>query len=446
MNSASGRLLSGSTFLTETPVVLFRADNYTSLGIVRTMGRMGVQVFCVDQDPNALAMKSRYCAGRFRWDPDAMRPEDTVRFLSDVARRIGRRPVLIPTFDTRSLLVDQHREELSKWFLLPQPEPHAVTRLYSKRTMYELCVQSGVPAPATIFPTSVEQAAREGPALRFPLVVKAIDGDRLMHGTGRRLAIVSGHSELRDVYEELDEPGAGNLALQEFIPGAAGDSWVLTAYFDIYGDCRFAITGQKLRQFPIGGGSTTLGVCAPCAPIVESIIRIAKAAGYRGILDADFLYDKRDGRWKLLDVNPRPGANFRLLVDRHDLDVVRAMYLDLTGQGVPAVEPVWGRRWCLEHGDLYAFRDHAAEGSLTLGAWLRSLRGTSEFAHYASDDLWPSAVFAGRLIDDFARAVVRRLKRLLGFGRSAGSASAGRLHEARTSARNSSEVFTAAAS
>ena len=396
---------------TTTPVVVFQADGYCSLGIVRTLGRMGVRVFCISHDPDDLAMKSRYCAGRFNWDFDASRPDDSAQFLVDVARKIGQKAILLPTFDTRSLFVDQDRDLLSSWFLLPQPNPGAVSRVYSKRLMYELCKSEGVPTPETVFPDSVEQAIKDGMRLQFPLVIKAIDADRLMHRTGHRMAVVQHPSELRDVYQALDEPGTSNLALQEYIPTDGQDAWVLGAYFDTRGDCRFVITGKKLRQLPLGGGVTTLGICAPCDSMGNSIRRIARAAGYRGIIDACFLYDTRDCLWKLLDVNPRPGANFRLFVDKSGIDVVRALYLDLTGQKVPAIEPIWGRRWLVEDYDFEAVRAHARAGSLTPRAWLNSLLGASELAYFAVDDLRPSLGFALTFSGRRLRGAARRLQR-----------------------------------
>jgi hypothetical protein len=101
------------------------------------------------------------------------------------------------------------------------------------------------------------------------------------------------------------------------------------------------MTGQKLRQLPIDGGVTTLGICPPCEAMVDSICRVARAVGYHGIVDACFRYDARDGQWNLLDVNPRPGANFRLFVGKHGMDVVRALYL---GSDRPEIA---GRRTCL---------------------------------------------------------------------------------------------------
>ena len=396
---------------TTTPVVVFRADTYCALGMVRSLGRLGVPVFCVDHDPSALAMNSRYCAGRFRWDFESSPPIDSVNFLIDVAREIGQPPILLPNFDPRNLLVDQHRDLLAEWFLLPKPRPGSIPRLYNKQSLYELCKKTGVPTPESIFPESIDDVLRESPRLQFPLLIKAIDPDRLMRQTGRRMAVVRQQSELRETYRAFDMPGSNNLFLQEFIPGNQLDSWILGVYFDGRGDCRFAMTGQKLRQRPIDGGVTSLGVCAPCDVMVESTCRIARASGYQGIIDADFRYDGRDGTWKLLDVNPRTGANFRLFVDQHGLDVIRALYLDLTGHQIPTIEPHWGRRWLVEDVDFYAMRDYRAHGSFSIGAWLRSLWGVSEMAHIALDDPRPSLAFMLQCAIKLIRGAARRLRR-----------------------------------
>ncbi|MDP2736014.1 MAG: hypothetical protein Q8P12_07465 [bacterium] len=70
----------------------------------------------------------------------------------------------------------------------------------------------------------------------------------------------------------------------------------------------------------------------------------AKAIGYRGVLDIGFRFDHRDGLHKLLDVNPRIGSLFRLFTSDNGMDVVRALYLDLTVQPVIAGQALGGRR------------------------------------------------------------------------------------------------------
>ena len=107
------------------------------------------------------------------------------------------------------------------------------------------------------------------------------------------------------------------------------------------------------------------------------------------MVDLGWRYDARDGRYKLLDVNPRIGGTFRLFVASNGMDVARALYLDLTGQPVPAAAARDGRKWLVEPNDLQASLLYWREGALTPGQWLGSLRGVEEAAWFARDDLAP---------------------------------------------------------
>jgi predicted ATP-grasp superfamily ATP-dependent carboligase len=328
----------------------------------------------------------------------------------DLARKLGTKPILIPNGDHFSLLADRYADLLATAYLFPRPQPGAVARLYRKCDLYELCRETGVPTAKTFFPASLEEALGAAAHMTFPVVLKAIDPDRLARHARVRMRVIHVPSDLSGAYRALEEPGFPNLALQEFIPTDAEGSGVISAYFDGHGVCRFAITARKLRQLPIDGGVTTLAVSAPCDAMVESLSRIVTAAGYRGIVDADFCRDTRDGQWKLLDVNPRMGANFRALVDRNGLDVARALYLDLTGQDIPPVEPEWGRRWLNEKMDWGALRSHLRVGSLTYREWFRSVRSVSELAYWSWSDPGPSVRFASRVAGRRLRGLVGRLR------------------------------------
>ena len=126
---------------------------------------------------------------------------------------------------------------------------------------------------------------------------------------------------------------------------------------------------------------------------------LMRAVGYRGILDIGFRFDARDGQYKLLDVNPRIGGTFRLFVGPDGTDVLRAMYLDLTGQRVPATSLCEGRRWIVEPLDLLSSLTYLRRGDITLRGWVRSLRRVREAAWFALDDpapflaLWLGALF-----------------------------------------------------
>jgi predicted ATP-grasp superfamily ATP-dependent carboligase len=147
--------------------------------------------------------------------------------------------------------------------------------------------------------------------------------------------------------------------------------------------------------------------------------------GYRGILDIGYRYDQRDGEYKVLDVNPRIGATFRLFVGQNGIDVARALYLDLTSQPVPSTSAREGRKWMVEL-DFKSCLDYHRDGNLTVAQWLKSLRGIEEFGYLRRDDLRPVLALgrialkriAGNFVSGWKKAIAagqarRRAKAML---------------------------------
>ena len=116
--------------------------------------------------------------------------------------------------------------------------------------------------------------------------------------------------------------------LQEFIPGGPGQDWFFHGYCDAAASCRPAFTGVKERSYPAHAGLTSLGRSTPNPRLRDEITGLLSRLSYRGILDLDLRWDARDGQYKLLDFNPRLGAQFRLFRDTAGVDVAIAQYLD----------------------------------------------------------------------------------------------------------------------
>jgi predicted ATP-grasp superfamily ATP-dependent carboligase len=178
---------------------------------------------------------------------------------------------------------------------------------------------------------------------------------------------------------------------------------MFNGYFDRDSRCLVGFTGRKVRQRGPHTGPTTLGECVPNEDVADATCRLAAATGYRGIIDIGYRYDARDGSSRLLDVNPRMGGSFRLFVGQDGMDVVRALYMDLTGQSVPESAPSHGRRWIVEPFDLISSAQLAREGSLTAREWLRSFRGVQEGAWFAADDPLPFLTMGVRMLPLAAR-------------------------------------------
>ena len=136
-------------------------------------------------------------------------------------------------------------------------------------------------------------------------------------------------------------------------------------------------------------GAASLGVCLQNDEVDNITCRFMKAIGYQGILDIDYCYDSRDGKYKVLDVNPRIGSSFRLFVDRNGMDVARALYLSLTNQSISPSTSHEGCKWMVGNLDMASCLVYRRDGNLTLKKFLASSKGLEETTWIASDDMKP---------------------------------------------------------
>ena len=325
-----------------TPAVVVKFDpnvmHHGGLGAIRSLGRLGVPIYSVHEGPWAPAATSRYLHGRLFWQMPPADAERVCTGLLQLARRIGRPAVLIPTDDAGAIFLAEHGSGLRDAFLFPDPPADLPRRLAGKYSLYQLCRELGVPTPWTVLPASINEAREFAASAGFPVLAK-LTMPWHQGGELRSTAIIRSAAELEAGYRAGERAGAG-LMLQEHIPGGPGRDWFFHGYCGTAQVCSPAFTGIKDRSYPAYAGLTSLGHSAPNPPLRAQITRMLGRLSYRGIMDLDLRYDSRDGQYKLLDFNPRLGAQFRLFRTTAEMDVVRAVYLDLTGQTVPT-----RRRW-----------------------------------------------------------------------------------------------------
>ncbi|HEX3389528.1 MAG TPA: hypothetical protein VHT94_10875 [Streptosporangiaceae bacterium] len=386
-----------------TPAVVLKFDqnmlHHGSLGVIRSLGRLGVPVYGVHERPWAPAASSRYLSGRFFWEPHPDDPQRNLPGLLDLASRIGRRAVLYATDDAGAIFLAEHGEALREAFLFPQPPADLPRRLAGKYSMFQLCRDLGVPTAQAMLAWSPGEAAEFAGRAGFPLIAKLTTPWRGAANAGpglRSTTIVRTPSQLREICARADETSTG-LMLQEYIPPAPGQDWFFHGYAGLGGRCEPAFTGVKDRSYPAHAGLTTLGRSVPNSRLREQVTALAAQLDYRGIMDLDLRFDPRDAQYKLLDFNPRLGAQFRLFTTGTGVDVARAAYLDLTGQPVTAGEMTRDRRFLVENYDPLGAAGYWRRGELGPRAWARSLRRVDETAWLARDDWRPFGLMCLRM-------------------------------------------------
>jgi predicted ATP-grasp superfamily ATP-dependent carboligase len=393
------------------PALVMRVDpnvfHHGTLGVIRSLGRVGVEMHALIEGPASPSARSRYLHRVHPWSWPTGTPPTPAQVLAELAavgERIGRRAVLVPVDDVGALLVAEHAAALSDRFLLPAQDPALPGRVADKAELATLCATVGVPYPDVRLPRSPDDLTDAVRFLGLPLMAKWSRPWRLPAGGGlRSTRVIRSAVELAVLL--ADSPAAGSqLVLQRLIPPLPTGDWFFQAYLDGEGRLLAGGTGRKERMHPADAGATTLGRWVPNAAVQEQALRLAAATGYRGLLDMDFRYDRGTGEYLLVDFNPRLGAQFRLLVDEQGLDLVRALHLDLTRREVPRWRPRPGRSFQVEGYDAVSAAHAWRAGELSIAGWRRSLRGVDERAWFTRDDPAPFAAM-GRA------AVALRLRR-----------------------------------
>ncbi|MDP9436489.1 MAG: hypothetical protein M3P93_15370 [Actinomycetota bacterium] len=376
-----------------------------TLLIARSAGRLGIPVHTVCSTRLDPAVTSRYVRGRLVVRAGASAGQ-WVENLMRIGRRLGR-AMLVPIDDAGTVLVDDHADVLAEHFLFPRRPPGTGRLLGSKRELHLLAQRLGIPSPRALCPADEAEAVEHANALGYPVVAKRSDA-WLPAGCHRApsVHIARDREDLISAYRRMESHVAPNVLLQEHIPGTPESVWMFNGYFDERSEPLVAFTGRKLRQHPPYTGATTLGVSLRNEQVLRDARRLLREVGYRGIVDLGFRYDARDRSYKLLDVNPRIGATFRLFVGHNGLDVLRAQYLDLTRQAVPRDAQRDGRRWIVEPLDMKSSLQYWRDGQLTPREWIRSLADLEEAAWVAADDPLPAANLALRLGARAVRGIV----------------------------------------
>ncbi len=370
----------------ETTGALVIGGNLNGLSIARSLGRHGVPVWVTTPTNIKLASSSRYTLRTLPWPKGGN--EAQAGYLSDLAERHQLDQwVLFPTSDESAALLSKFHTALSRRFRVSTPTWDVLRWAYDKRLTYRLAAEVKVDYPSTVYPA--KEADLEDVACAFPAILKPATHAVINRFTADKAWPVRNREELLARYRKARELVPPDLILvQELIPGG-GDSQFSYAALCCDGQPIASLTARRTRQYPIDFGYSSSFVETLDIPeIVAPSRRLLGAIRYTGLVEVEYKLDARDGRYKLLDINPRLWTWSALGV-RAGVDFPYLLWKMIVGMPVPQQTGRAGVRWVRMSTDVPAAIHGMLRGHLSLGGYLHSLRGQLEFAVIAADDPLP---------------------------------------------------------
>jgi predicted ATP-grasp superfamily ATP-dependent carboligase len=155
---------------------------------------------------------------------------------------------------------------------------------------------------------------------------------------------------------------------------------------------------RKIRQWPLDYGVGSLNQAAHVPATMAMNRLLLGHVGYHGIASCETKRNPRDGQLYLIEVNVRIPATFGL-ADACGVDGSWRLYATLAGIPLgPQPEQVDGRKCMIPFREARASWRRIRRHEASVGAVLRSWRGTRDFGVLSVRDPMPTVALVGRYL------------------------------------------------
>lgn len=223
---------------------------------------------------------------------------DYLRLLKSVLveKRID---AVIPMGDATAEFLSRNREELSSLTHYKMPCLENFMKGYDKNQLMTLCREKGYPHPLTIDLSATKyDDADSFAAFPFPGILKP---NRTTGGRG--MTLISCHKELVLKYPEVRRK-YGDCHLQQFIR-EGGSQVKIQLYVNEDGELLQSSVMEKVRWYPVKGGSSCCSVSTKNQGMVEICHQILRDIHWVGFADFDTIGDPDTGELLIMEINPR---------------------------------------------------------------------------------------------------------------------------------------------
>ncbi len=398
----------------QTPVVMLGANFYTALGAIRTLGRRGVPVYALDYHfPTAYALSSRYVKEKILI-PDINRDESALfQFLMKLGTRFPEKPVLMASADNYALMISRYAKELGRYYIFPAMPAGLLEKIIDKKGLSQLAEEHGLKGPQTFFADKETDLMMIAGAISYPCIVKPALSHKFVRIFRQKCLRANTEQELIATLKQATSAGL-EVMVQEIIPGFDDHMYVFDAYVNSHGLITHTFCGQKLRQFPINFGSSTLTHQIYDQELATLGLEYMKRIGYRGYGEIEFKKHPETGEYFLIEINARL-STLNVLFDKCGVEFTYIMYRDLIGKPLPEKHLTEDTNWAFWHAyeDFISVGAYLKSGQLTFRQVLKPwLSHRKAHAIWAADDIKPlfsfSRLIAGKIIRKAAGLLNRK--------------------------------------
>jgi D-aspartate ligase len=302
----------------------------TALGILRCLAMAGIPAYvaCPASDHVTHSRWYRPTPGLNAWDGSL--GSHAYELLREMPLQ---KAVVIAGADDAALwLTDLPNTELASRYFLSTSSRETQEILQDKSRFSTLLEGAQIPHPRT-FRIECDADIDAIPFNELDRVfIKPVNSQKFSDVTGVKGIWVTQKAELHAAWRRLHDQGF-RLMAQEYVPGAASDHYFVDGFRDGNAEMTGLFARQRIRISPPDFGNSSYCRSIPLEQLqtpVDDVTRLLAKLTYRGIFSAEFKRDKRDGVYRILEINTRAWTYVEFAA-RCGVNVCEMAYQDALG-------------------------------------------------------------------------------------------------------------------
>ena len=290
-----------------TKVLVLNATIRSGLIVIQSLAKNGFNVIGADDRRLPFDLHSRYTIPYFTLpnSGDSL----FIPRLKELLKQ-QKAEVLLPQFCAEQ--ISKHRKEIEKHTYILVPDYDGFCASNDNQRTLEACEQLRIGCPRLL---SFEQAIEmlrmnSGKTSTYRVVLKP----RRDFGGSRGVYMLNDPDSLIRA-REIVEKNYGPAVIAEFIPGNSQSMRAVNLVLDKKSNLVAFFTFKKIREYPVSGGLSALGVSTYEPELVDIVMPLLKRWRWQGPADVEFKIDNRDNQPKLIEINPRISGNLGFAIN-----------------------------------------------------------------------------------------------------------------------------------
>ena len=366
------------------PAIIFGLSE-TGLAIGRSLSKSGVKVYGISYSKE-IGYYSKYIHARVFRHPEENN-DLALGELKSFCESLNEKPVMFIASDVYLMLYAHNQDFFDKYFLHNLPGKDLILGIQDKYTQYKMALKANINVPKTVFTDLNKPIKTQVEGLIYPVFIKARDVNiwRVKVSGSKKGFVINNEEQLIEKLKFFNKQSVP-VIVQEIIQSKDDKNTKISVFIDKQGNTKLAFTLKKIHQNPIHFGIAACAQSIKDEKLMQIGTKLFNAINYRGVGSAEFKYDERDGKTKLIEINSRYWQQ-NALADFCGMNFPLMDYLCATNQEVLKIEKFdTGKKYLNLFSSYQSFKQYRKVNELTFKRWINDISGKKTIAFFHLDD------------------------------------------------------------